>query len=375
MNALLLGLLSGARSLRDVEGISERLTPECRRLTKIGKRISDTKHRDTLLSLSAKECRDALVRQVKGEHQRGQLAPTRVPFGVVAIDGKGLGALSSWAHDDIQAVRPKNQLPYGLARVHRAHLVSADATVCIDTRPIPGKTNEIGAVCDFVQGMIDAYSRTNLFEVITADAGNTSLKLATLLDQQHFGYLLALRQPQGEIYAEARRVFANDPKLEVVLHEKGCRISYRLWRARYAGYLEWGHARQLVRVQRVVRKPDGSTTTGNRFFASNLVHGRLDDQGWLTLTRHHWRCENEGHWTADVLWKEDAKRTPWTTEPEAVYALAALRMIALNILAIFRRRTRRAHTKEPPSWLTVAQEVRYLLRQSAHAGDQLNTIV
>ena len=41
-----------------------------------------------------------------------------------------------------------------------------------------------------------------------------------------------------------------------------------------------------------------------------------------------------------MVWKEDARRTPWITSPQAVYALAILRMIALNILAVLRGATR-----------------------------------
>jgi len=357
--ALALGAVTTLRSLRAVEALTAELTLSVRRRSGIAGRISDTKLRDTLLGLRPQEVRQALHRQVKVEHRRGNLAPTRLPFGVVAIDGKGLGKLDEWGHPDVQPIRPEGKTPYGLARVHRAHLVSSDATVCIDEYPIPGRTNELGAVCSFTEELIAAYRRTDLFEVITADAGNTSLKHASLINGYDLGYVLAVKEPLAELHREALRELADrgpdDAEVSETRHEKGTRITHRLYRVTIRGFLDWTHARQLVRVERAVERPDGGVTTGNRYFVTNLVPGKLDGRGWLTLVRMHWRCENEGHWTADVVWKEDARRTPWIRVPQAVYALSLLRMIALNILAVLRRMSRREYTSRSIPWREVAR--------------------
>jgi hypothetical protein len=114
-------------------------------------------------------------------------------------------------------------------------------------------------------------------------------------------------------------------------------------------------------VERTVERADGEVTRGNRYVVTNLVRGRLDGQGWLTLVRMHWRCENEGHWTADVVWKEDARRTPWIRVPHAVYALSALRMLALNVLAALRRLSRREYTSRPVPWREVARLAHFVL--------------
>jgi hypothetical protein len=110
-----------------------------------------------------------------------------------------------------------------------------------------------------------------------------------------------------------------------------------------------------------VEQPNGSVSEGNRYFVTNLPTGRLKASGWLTLVRMHWRCENNGHWTADLVWKEDAKRTPWITSPQAVYALAILRMIALNILAVLRSMSRQEWESKPPPWTQVVQSMRFTL--------------
>ena len=363
---LMLGVVSAARSLRDVEALTASLLPRVRRETTIDGRFSDTKLRDTLLAVEPGEVRECLHRQVKAEHRRGNLAPVRLPIGVAAIDGKGLGKLDSWDHPDIQKVSPVGQMPYGLARVHRTHLVSAKGTVCIDQRPIPGDTNEIGAVCEYTRELIEIYKRTGLFEVITADAGNSSLAHGTLINEADLGYMLAIKENVGDIYQEALRLLANRPsaeaEVEVVRREKGARVTHRLWRVSLrGGYLKWNHARQLVRVQRVVEKEGEEPEEGNRYFVSNLVPGRLNGAQWLILVRMHWRCENEGHWTADVVWKEDARRVPWIRVPAAVYVTSMLRMIGLNILAVLRSLSRRTWDSKPPPWEAIVQAVRFTL--------------
>ncbi len=359
MMALALGAVAALRSLRAVEALTASMNLEVRRRSQILGRISDTKLRDTLLGLRPKETRKAIHRQVKAEHRRGNLKPTRLPFAVAAIDGKGLGKMDEWGHPDVQRVRPEGKAPYGLARVHRAHLVSSDATVCIDERPIPGRTNELGAVCAFTQELITTYRHTELFEVITSDAGNCSLKHASLIHGHDLGYVFAIKQPSGEIHSEAQRLLADrgpdQAEVSETRQEKGARVTHRLFRVAIRGFLDWTHTRQLVRVERTVEHKSGELTVGNRYFVTNLVPGCLKARGWLTLVRMHWRTENEGHWTADVVWKEDARRTPWIRVPHAVYALSALRMLALNILAVLRRMSRRGYNSRSIPWREVAQ--------------------
>jgi len=366
INALILGIVCAMRALRDVERLSASLSASVRRKVGIGQRYSDTKLRDTLLSLDPSEVRQRLHRQVKAEHRRGNLVPVRLPISVAALDGKGLGKLDSWDHSDVQKVSPKDQMPYGLARVHRVHLVSSKATVCIDQRPIPGDTNEIGAVCDTTRELIETYKHTNLFEAITADAGNSSVEHATLIHTANLGYVLAIKANNGDIFQEALRLLANlngeEAERTQVRREKGATVTHRLWRITLpAGYLRWTHSRQLVRVQRVVEKTGKEPEVGDRYFVTNFVPGRLNGAQWLTLVRMHWRCENDGHWTADVVWKEDARRTPWCRVPAAVYALSMLRMIGLNILAVLRSQSRREWDSRPVPWKDVVEAVRFAL--------------
>jgi hypothetical protein len=153
--ALALGCAAALPSLRAVETMTACLAPSWRRRSRIRRRISDTKLRDALMAIDPRQARRCIHRQVKAEHRRGRLAPTRLPFGVVAIDGKSLGKLPCWDHPEVQRHRPDDgRADYGLARVHRAHLVSSDATVCVDQRPIPGSSNEVGEVKTFARKLV-----------------------------------------------------------------------------------------------------------------------------------------------------------------------------------------------------------------------------
>ena len=148
----------------------------------------------------------------------------------------------------------------------------------------------------------------------------------------------------------------------MVRREKGARVTYRLWRVFLTGgYLKWTHGHQLVRVQRLVEKDGKDPEEENRYFVSNLVYGRLNGAQWLTLVRMHWRCENEGYWTADVVWREDACRVPWIRVPATVYVTSMLRMIGLNILAVLRSLSRRAWDSKPVPWKAVVQSVYFTL--------------
>ena len=90
--------------------------------------------------------------------------------------------------------------PYWLVRVLRAVLVTAPTKPCIDQQPIAAATNDMGAFPTLWAGVLEAYGRSNLFDVVSADAGFTSLANATLIDAADKGYVLGLKENQPELY-------------------------------------------------------------------------------------------------------------------------------------------------------------------------------
>ena len=140
--------------------------------------------------------------------------------------------------------------------------------------------------------------------------------------------------------------------------QNGQHITYHLWAHDLdgAGWLDWTHARQLLRALRIAENPQtGERTVGNRSYVTSLTPETFGPKAALSTTRAHWRCEEETHWTADAELGEDRRRLAWSRDPHGVLAVAALRMMALAILAVARRLSRLDYTRETPTWHQVAE--------------------
>ena len=120
--------------------------------------------------------------------------------------------------------------------------------------------------------------------------------------------------------------------------------------------MNWTHARQLVRVQRIAEHPTtGKKTVGNRYYVTSKSPGELESENALSISRGHWRCEEETHWTADAMLLEDRRQLAWSRHPNGVFIVSLLRMMALNILAVARKLSRLGDREETPTWHQVAE--------------------
>lgn len=375
-----LALATQARSTRAVEIRSEQLRGSVRDALGLSERVSDNAFGQVLPTLDWLELRRGLHRQVKAEGRRGNLEPTHLSKSTVAVDGKHVATIPEKrlrglvsqrtdlnGHaldiDDLLSVL-RTQFPYvqlqhgddgelrGLVAVHRATLISAAAAPTIDQWPLAGKTNEWGTIEVTVSTLLRAYSRTRLVERVTLDAGNATPGVAGLLDERDVDYFMALKTPQGALYREARELLEGRPGRQalhrVTIEERGKMICYTVWQADLDDEHGFDGARQVVRIERVVADEEDATV-GNRYFVSSEAHRQLGAKEALKLARAHWRCENEGHWTADAIFDEDARRTPWTQHPDGVLVVGLLRVIAVNILAVLRALSR---YKRDDKWLT-----------------------
>lgn len=410
------GLCSGANTLALLETRSEQLRAKARQeLGLREERIADNTIGGVLRSVLPCDVLRSLHRQVKTEWRRGNLAPDRLESGrsVVAVDGKALSTLywrdlqlvtrnelaasgdertadPEWkpAEQDVrtvfatrfpwvQLVRPQDESMHGLLRMHRATLVSSQAAVCVHQRPIPGATNEIGAMAELLAGLFRAYGRTGMLDIVTADAGNTSLAVASKIVTYGADYFLAIKAPHGDIHTEAMRMLgenADAPTLATHCEERdGTTVTYELSaHPMPAGYLGWTHARQLLRVERIAFGPEGPRRVGHRYFVTSLDSEELDPEEALALTRMHWRCENEGHWTSDVYFSEDARRQCLSRHPVGMLNAAHLRMIAQNIVAVLRALSRYGPKKKPPSWREVIEHAFFVLFETVLATDSFD---
>ena len=391
-----IALATGSRSTRAVEYRSEQLRPTVRNRLGVEERISDNAFGLILPRLEWADLRRALHRQIKAEWRRRNLRPSRLTRSTVAIDGKHLARIpeqrlraiitrqtpldgQKLTDEEFKTVL-SSQLPYvqfherqegtsyGVMRVHRATLISSNATAVIDQWPIRGETNEEGTIETTLGALFDAYGRTNIVEMVTLDAGNATPSAARKLQRRDVDYLMAIKTPQGAIHQKAVDTLADKPgnqaETRIRYREDGKTVCYTVWTHRLDNKLGWQGAAQVVRVERVVVDDDGDTTVGNRFFVTSLDADELTSDEALKLVKAHWRCENNGHWTADAIWEEDAYRTPWTTHPDGILAVGLLRIIAINILSVMRTLARIKNGEKEqrkPTWKMVIEQALLLI--------------
>lgn len=403
-----MALASGARSTRSVEERSTQLRGPVRRAIGLERRVSDNAFGGLLGRLDPVCLRAPLHRQVKAEWKRGRLRPEDGPLNrsSVAIDGKHVATIpekrlrslisqrtdldgQQLDADELRRVLstqfPNVQLQEstgglcGLMRVHRATLISSKAAVVIDQWPLKGATNEEGTIRQTLRGLFSAYGRTNIVEMVTADAGNATPKAAELIQRNGADYFLALKHPQGQLYAKAvdclGGLTAGQADLSVSQDERGKRICHTLWAQPIEETFSWQGAQWLVRIERVVADDAGVTTIGNRYFVTSVRPVDFDAAECLALARSHWRCENEGHWTADAIWDEDARRTPWTQHPDGILVVGILRAIAMNILAVLRAlsRLKQGSGWRRPTWQTVIEQALLVLCEPRLDMEAFNT--
>jgi hypothetical protein len=359
-----------ARSLRRAEQLSEELC-ESRRLRRLGvrRRVPDSTLGDALSQVAPAELLAELHRQVRAEHRRKALKPVRLPVGVVAIDGKTQAVLAEPANPfTCQRQSGEHGPERFLHRALNATLVSSAACVCIHQQPIGAHTNEMGAFREFFASLDAAYRRTDLFEVVTTDAGVLCEAACRWLDAQGYGYVLALKDNNPLLELEARGLLQSLAEHESpVARDDGWQLdSSRGWVRRdlhvsseLAGWPGWEHLRQvwLVRVWAKSNRKARAEHLEDRVYVTNLpVAHRIRGRAILRLIRAHWRIENELHGTLDIHLREDDPW--WVRRGYGLLVMGLLRAMAYNLLAIARAVHLRASSL--PGW----QQLRDWLRDA-----------
>jgi hypothetical protein len=379
-------MVTKARSLRAVEQRTEQMACKLGSWRGINRRIADNTFGKVIPRLRVSDLVQCLHRLVKAEHRRGNLEPTALPVGTVAIDGKNVATLR-W-HDlcrvleldaaqatteqarllltqhypEAQLCEPGQGTPYALLRVHTVTLISSKAAPCVHQRPILGHTNEIASMPALIDELKQAYGHTRLFQLLTTDAGNTSLQGATQIVEAGWHYCGQIKSTQGTLHTEALRALQARRKARCHATysdaQNGLHVTYHLWRHDLGdqGWMDWHHARQLIRIQRTTESPaTGETTVGNRYYVTSQSAADLSPSAALAVSRGHWRCEDETHWTVDAELSEDRRRLAWSRHPHGVLVVSVLRMMALAVLAVARRMSRFGFSRETPSWAQVAE--------------------
>ena len=364
LNALLLGLVSGCPTLRDVEGLSEDMGSFGRGY--VPRRVSDTTLWDLIQVLKAEELREQLIEQVKSSWRAKMLRPVGLPCGVVSIDGKGLGKLEHDAQGTAQKTHSAKGEEYFLSRSLRAVLTSAEGRPCLDQMSIGAKTNEMGDFKKFFARMLESYGANNdMFEIVTTDAGMTSLANADYVHAAMKAYVMGLKGPQPELFAEAKRLLGSlrKPDAETPWERyQGKWIRRLLFCTKeIAGYHNWTHLRQAWRVVQETCDDDDKTQREERYFLTNVHEGRLTPEQILIVIRGHWRIENDHNWSLDMQWNEDS--APYCSKGKAIEVVSYFRLMAYNLVQQARRATLTKKLPDgtrstPPAWRRVFEWIK-----------------
>ena len=367
LTATLVAMAAGLKSFAETEKLTEEMSPAMRKKLGIARRIPDTTMRNTAVKLAPEEFRKALRRQTKAAHRRKALMPEGFPFGVVAVDGK-YTAIEAWDDDYSQRQSGADgRAAYGLVRTINCSLVSSRAKVCIDASPIPSRTNEMGQFSKVIDDLVNAYRRTKLFAMVSADAGSCSEENGRHVTSKGLHYIFGLKGSQPTLQDEARALLAGLAPEQSVAVTVDIRGKHEVTRRLYmstemAGFLDWTHLQTILRVEsEIVDIETGEVVEQkeedvNRYFISSLDGDGLTASQWLKLVRMHWGVENNCHNTWDVAFEEDDRR--WiVADPKGAMNVMLLRRLAYNMLVLFRTVTQRSEENRMTPWKDILRWV------------------
>tara|TARA_Y100000031_G_C8211511_1_gene381195 strand:+ start:198 stop:1457 length:1260 start_codon:yes stop_codon:yes gene_type:complete len=349
VNAVIMGMASGLKSLKEVENLTENLSLPARKLLAIKKRIPDTTLRDFLMKLENKSCLTLLYRSIHHMRRQKALIPVGLPFGVVAMDGK----TTSLKQAQKEITQKRGEV--NVIQTITSTLTSAATKPCINASLIPPKTNESGHFKAAFDELLNVYG-TKLFQVVTYDAGVTSLENATWVHAHGKNYLLSLKENQKNLHKLAER-HLNNVSSRTQLHTQQEKVSGKIitntlysctskYLIRNSG---WSHLTQVLMVERKVSDQAGSPTIiGNRYFVTNLDQSQLNGRQTYQVIRNHWAVENNCHCVFDKSFSEDDRH--WIESPSGNLNILILRRLVYNLLGQFRGRTQRAIWKRNAGW-------------------------
>lgn len=365
LTAATVGAMAGCRSLREVEELTEALSPELRQRLGFNRRQPDTTLREALCTLSVADVRACLHRLVRAAQRRKALAPEGLPFGVLALDGKST-ALRCWDEQFVQKVKPENAAPYGLARTVTCSLVSAAGRPCIDAIPIPATTNEMGHFKVAFDIAKETYG--NLFRLVTYDAGALSNENGQHVVDSGKDYLLALKGERtmlklaeelldpAEVAAQTVDVLDNHTTVTRKLVLLTVQQNWAYGNGKGAMESVWQHARTFLRVESVLTKDGVATRREARYFVSSVKEKDLEPEQWLQVVRSHWGIENNNHHTLDTAFAEDDR--PWiVANGNGMLVALVIRRIAYTLLSLFRSVSLRSEQKGEIAWKSLMRWV------------------
>jgi hypothetical protein len=329
----------------------------------VGTAPSDTTLDRLLRAVSPSELEAVLDAQVRAMHRAKQLeVDPSIGLSLVAIDGKRYGTHGRASHADMIRWGPDTSPYYQLHALRAVHVGSR-------VKPVLGERlvrfgaheGEATTLVPFLEELLLRHG--SLVDCVTLDAGFTSWRGLTRVAALGVSFIAGVKGNNAGLlaWAQARLGEADeDPPggwTKVVREGAGTAREMVRSFARIAlvdGPADW--AKLGTEVWRVQQEGHQGRTLENRYFLTNLAPDRLTDAQALAAIRAHWGIENDCNWTLDLQLLEDT--VTWIHQGNGPEVLAALRMIAYNLLRLLRQRVLRATEKRLVPWRTLLLWVR-----------------
>lgn len=220
---------------------------------------------------------------------------------------------------------------------HIVELFAAENKLTLYQERVPNKKNELAAVAPILEAVNVEGT------LISMDAMFTQKKNATMIVDNKADYLMGLKGNQGTLLDEIQYYFkgACDAGFEGVNHD-------------FYHYCERGHGREEDRTIQVTcdleewlpevrdwkglktaveviseRVVKGKTEQCTQYYISSRTGSAKEFADWI---RGQWTIENNLHWVADVIMREDAATNKMGHSAEN---LTLVRRLAMNIVNFF----------------------------------------
>lgn len=220
----------------------------------------------------------------------------------------------------------------GAINSHLLSAYAADIGVVLAQQGVDDKTNELGAIDDFLLGLA-LHGR-----VVTTDALLTQQDVAAQIVNQEGDYVLPVKENQPLTYEAIAYWFDGQapydwPNGEARVCEKqhGRLTQWQIETSTaLTGYLDWPGLAQVFKITCQVTFPKtGPLRTHTRYGITSLTPAQASPADLLAFTRQHWAIENSLHWVRDVTFSEDRStlRVGCTH-----HVMAILRNLAISLL-------------------------------------------
>ena len=364
----LVGILAGCKGLKEVEELSEQLSPSARKKLDLPSRIADTTLRDFLAKLDPIALRHLLSVVGYDAGRRKALrhrSDAPCPFGVLSADGK-VSATSDTSDCELSQLHHTDGVAqYSLIRTLNSCLITAEGRPLLGSMPIAGDSNEVGTFKKAIAEVARIYGPA--FRVVMYDAGGASRDNANFVVEElgkDYIFLIAnedwliLKHMRDDLFKDERPSFVQE---EVVSDKR--KVIRKIWvrgvRARRKDDIVWEHTKTLIQVENQLWEDGEQKSTYRRYAVSSLETTELSAEQLLRLLILRWGVETM-HGVLDNTFDEDDR--PWLrTSAQGALAVQMLRRVAYTLMTLFRSVTVRNEDDKLEPWRRHLQWVKTAL--------------